>query len=70
MSSVDLYFNTTQNVTLSVQGTTELHLSGFFEPNRDEIDDGMFLDAEEEDEEEEILLANGAKGANVNKNLQ
>lgn len=58
MTSLDLYFNTTQNVTLSVSGS-ELHLSGFFEPNRDEMDDGMFMDAEEEDDEEEEVLGNG-----------
>lgn len=59
MCSLDLYFNTTQNVTLSVQGAAELHLSGFFEPNRDEMDEGMFMDAEEEDDEEEEVLGNG-----------
>jgi nucleophosmin 1 len=29
---VDLYFNVSQNVTLTVSGAGELHLSGFFEP--------------------------------------
>jgi hypothetical protein len=30
--ALDLYINVTQDVTLSVQGPGELHLSGFFEP--------------------------------------
>lgn len=32
----------------------ELHLSGFFEPQREGEDEGMFMDAEEEDEDEDI----------------
>jgi hypothetical protein len=30
--ALDLYINVTQDVTLSVLGSGELHLSGFFEP--------------------------------------
>lgn len=50
--SLDLYVNISQNVTFSVTGG-EIHLSGFFEPQRDELDDNMFEDEEDEEEEEE-----------------
>lgn len=40
-------------MTLSVEGG-ELHLSGFYEPQRDEMDEGMFMDEEEDDEEEDV----------------
>ena len=40
-------------MTLSITGPGELHLSGFFEPQRDEMDENMFLDEDEEEEEEE-----------------
>jgi hypothetical protein len=30
--ALDLYINASQNVTLSVQGAAEIHISGFFEP--------------------------------------
>jgi hypothetical protein len=51
--ALDIYVNITQSVVLSVQGAGELHLSGFFEPQRDEIEDNMFYDEEEDEEEEE-----------------
>ena len=54
--ALDIYINVSQNVQLSVSGG-ELHLSGFFEPQRDDVDENMFLDGEddeEEDEEEEV----------------
>jgi len=30
--ALDLYINVSQNLTISVQGAAEIHLSGFFEP--------------------------------------
>lgn len=54
--ALDLYVNVSQQITLGVSGAqgAELHLSGFFEPQRDmEDDEGMFMDGEEIDEEEE-----------------
>jgi hypothetical protein len=44
-----------QQVTLAVSGAqgAELHLSGFFEPQREVEDEGMFMDGEEVDEEDE-----------------
>ena len=51
--SLDIYINVSQQVTLSVEGG-ELHLSGFYEPQRDEMDEGMFMDEEEDDEEEDV----------------
>jgi hypothetical protein len=59
---VDIYFNVSQNVTLSVAGG-ELHLSGFFEPQRDELDENMLFDGEEDEEdeadEEEVVPGTG-----------
>lgn len=63
---VDIYINVTQNVTLSIVGGGELHLSGFFEPQREDMDENMFLDEDEEDEEEEELVP----GVKVNQNLK
>lgn len=31
--SLDLYMNIQQNITISVSGKNEVHLSGYFEPN-------------------------------------
>jgi hypothetical protein len=42
-------------------------LSGFYEPQRDEMDENMFLDEEEDDEEEEEVEVAGSK---VNQNLK
>ena len=51
--SLDLYVNVSQQVVLSVSGAqgAELHLSGFFEPQREGEDEGMFMDGDEEDED-------------------
>lgn len=53
VQALDLYINVSQQVTLTVQGPGELHLSGFFEPSREEMDEHMFDDEEDEEEEEE-----------------
>jgi hypothetical protein len=50
-----------QQVTLSVQGNSDLHLSGFFEPQSNEIDEGMLFDDADDDEEEEGEEDTGAK---------
>lgn len=57
--SLGLYLNVSQNITISVQGKSEVHLSGYFEPNQS-AEDGMFgvgglndFEGEEEEEEEE-----------------
>lgn len=62
--ALDLYINISQNVTLSVSGG-ELHLSGFFEPQRDEMDENMFLDEDDEEEEEEVQGKNGNLNASL-----
>lgn len=44
-------------MTLSVQGgsdKTEVHLSGYFEPNGEEQDDDMFYGDEDEEGEEDL----------------
>jgi hypothetical protein len=51
---------------LSIVGAGELHLSGFFEPQREDMDENMFLDEDEEDEEEEEQVT----GGKVNQNLK
>lgn len=54
---------------MTVVGGGELHLSGFFEPQREDMDENMFLDEEEEDEEEdedEQVIA----GGKINQNLK
>lgn len=69
--SLDLYVNVSQQITLSVAGApnAELHLSGFFEPQRSaEDEEGMFLDEEEDDEEEEEVAGPSTK--KLNKSLQ
>lgn len=40
-ASLDLYINCTQNVTLYVKGPSEVHLSGYFEPKGDDMDDDL-----------------------------
>lgn len=50
--SLDHYINCTQNITLSVKGPAEVHLSGYFEPKGDDMeDDDIFYGAENDEEE-------------------
>ena len=77
---LDLYLNISQNITLSVVGKNEVHLSGYFEPNNsvedqlygagmeDELDDD---DEEEEEDVEDKLFGgpSGAKKASAGENL-
>jgi hypothetical protein len=58
--ALDIYVNVSQNVTLSVSGG-EIHLSGFFEPQRDDVDENMFLEDEDEEDEEDEVEATGGK---------
>ena len=70
--SLDLYVNVSQQITLTVSGApgAELHLSGFFEPQRsDEEDDAMFMNGEEDEEDEEEEVA-GPSTKNLNQSLQ
>ena len=83
-AKLDFYINCTQQVTLSVVGgndKTEVHLSGYFEPNGEDAEDDMFYGAEddeegeedlEEDEEDEVVpkaaLAKSLKQAKINSN--
>lgn len=62
--ALDLYINISQAVTLSVSGG-ELHLSGFFEPQRDEMDENMFLDDDEDEEEEAQVPGNSKLNASL-----
>lgn len=81
-ASLDLYINCTQNVTFSVQGPSEIHLSGYFEPKGDDMDDDMFYgqegaegeddedeDDDDEDEEEEVKPKHG-KAKAIDDNLK
>jgi nucleophosmin 1 len=82
-AKLDFYINCTQQVTLSVHGgsdKTEVHLSGYFEPNGEDQDDDMFYgeeaeegeeDLEDEDSEEEpkkASLTESLKQAKINSN--
>jgi len=67
---LDLYFNISQHVILSVQGAPEIHLSGYFEPNRDQIEENMLLGDDEEEESEEELNEEEFGKAKLNKNLK
>jgi len=80
-AKLDFYINCTQTVTLSVQGgndKTEVHLSGYFEPNGEDQDDDMFYGDEAEEGEEDLedesddepkeSLAKSLKQAKINSN--
>jgi len=52
--ALDLYFKADEEVTISVQGKNLVHLTGYWEPNADFVDDGLdMMNMEEEDEGEE-----------------
>lgn len=53
MAKLDLYINCTQAVTLSARGG-EVHLSGYFEPKGDDMDDDMFYGQEDDQEGEDL----------------
>ena len=65
VQSLDLYLNISQDITISVRGKNDVHLSGYFEPNNS-LEEGMYPneladmedDEEGEDEEEEDTIAN------------
>jgi nucleophosmin 1 len=77
---LDLYLNISQNITLSVVGKNEVHLSGYFEPNNS-VEDQLYgagmedeLDDDEEEEEEDVEdklfgAPSGAKKASAGENL-
>jgi nucleophosmin 1 len=54
MQPLDLYLNVSQNITISVTGKNEVHLSGYFEPNNS-LDDAMYGQEMEEDDDEEDI---------------
>ena len=58
MQSLDLYLNISQNITISVSGKNEVHLSGYFEPNNS-LEDQLYgaggMDGMEDEEGESDL---------------
>jgi hypothetical protein len=71
--ALDLYVNVSQQITLSASGpqNAELHLSGFFEPQREaEDDEGMFMDGEEIDEDESEEEEAGPSSKKLNQSLK
>ena len=52
-ANLDLYINCTQNVTIFVKGPSDVHLSGYFEPKGDDMDDEIMYGEEEGDDEVE-----------------
>ena len=65
--------NVSQQVVLSVSGPAgaELHLSGFFEPQREGDDEGMFMDGEDDEdlEDEDISDEDEKAGKKLNQSL-
>jgi hypothetical protein len=51
---LNVYFNVSQNITISCHGKNEVHLSGYFEPNNS-LEDGMYGDEMEEEDEDDDL---------------
>jgi hypothetical protein len=45
--TLDLYLNISQNITISVMGKSDVHLSGYFEPNNS-LEDQMYGGMEDE----------------------
>lgn len=54
MQNLNLYFNVSQNVTISCQGKSDVHLSGYFEPNSSMEEEGMYGDELEDDDMEDM----------------
>ena len=68
--ALDLYVNVSQQVTLSIQGAGELHLSGFFEPQREEMEENMFDYGGEDEDEESDEEAEVGGGKKLNQSLK
>lgn len=70
--NLDHYINCTQNVSLFVKGPSEVHLSGYFEPKGEDMDDDMFYgqEAEEEDDEDSEEDEKPAKSKAVEASLK
>jgi nucleophosmin 1 len=51
VQNLNVYFNVSQNITLSCHGKNEVHLSGYFEPNNTMEDGGMYGDEMEEEDD-------------------
>jgi len=51
---LNVYFNVSQNITISCHGKNQVHLSGYFEPNNS-LEDGMYGDEMEEEDEDDDL---------------
>lgn len=65
---LDLYLNVSQNITISCHGSSEVHLSGYFEPNNS-IEEQMFgaagaqgFNIDDEEEEDEQMEMDELKG--------
>ena len=68
MQPLDIYCNISQDLTISCQGKNEVHMAGYFEPNReleagfdpnelDDDDEEMELEDVEDDDDEEEAAA-------------
>lgn len=80
VQSLDLYLNISQDITISVKGKHEVHLSGYFEPNNSleeqmypnemDLDDDEEGEDESEDEAQDLKrlakIVNGGKKDNAN----
>jgi len=69
---LDLYLNISQNITISVHGKSEVHLSGYFEPNNS-LEDQMYgngMEEEDDEEEGEDDLSDDDANANMVEHLK
>jgi nucleophosmin 1 len=73
----DIYFRVTQKVSFSVKGKGEVHLTGYWEPTEDMLDDLGYggadlegLEDEEEEDDEEALAAVSKNIKEAKKNSQ
>ena len=69
-ANLDLYINCTQNVTIFVKGPSDVHLSGYFEPKGDDMDDEIMYGEEEGDDEIEDDSDEEAPKAAVTKAIE
>lgn len=75
-ANLDLYINCTQNVTIFVKGPSDVHLSGYFEPKGDDMDDELMYgneegeDVEDEEDSEEEVKPQSAQTKAIEQNLK
>ena len=67
-----MYFNVSQNITISTHGKNDVHLSGYFEPNNS-MEDGMYGDELEDEDDDDLdnkLDSDSEDEADIIKKMQ